>query len=148
MSFRGDLIKAGIDSDGVNIDVFRPGAQIRRAGVVGRFMLVEEIEIDCSANTAGDDLTFLTLPPGSVLFSVETEITEEFDGDATTTFIVGVAGTTNKYIADSTAGTGGTVTQDTVVEYAEDPIALLATWVNTANATEGKVKVRVIYSRP
>jgi len=83
------------------------------------------------------------------------QVTEEFDGDTTTTLEVGVSGNADKYIeatdfdpSDATSqacNIGGANNDQTTFEYIGTNTTLVATWTNDDNATEGLVEVIVLY---
>lgn len=115
-----------------------------------------DVEIDCSAGGTAQTTAVGTVPAGSVIFGVVATVVEPFNGNATETFEVGVAGNTDKYIdpvdfdADGAVGTTvfsatGTNNDQKVLEYATAAIPIIATWTNTAAATDGIVRVQVLY---
>ena len=115
---------------------------------------VYEEEVDCSGGGTAQTEALVTLPAGSVIVEVVSLCTEAFDGDTTKTFEVGVSGNTDKYIDPvdcpvTLNGTmsmaGGTNNDQKSAEAVGAETALIATWTNTASATAGKVKVRVVY---
>lgn len=146
MSTRGDLLKAGIDSDGKVIDFFPSGVQLKKEGTVLGIVRIVDTEVDASAGGSAQTAAIGTVPAGAVLLGVNTLVTEAFDGDTTTTLVVGVAGATTEYIADSSADTLDAQASDAPMEYAAAAIPVIATWTNTANAEAGKVVVRLIYA--
>ena len=115
---------------------------------------VYEEEVDCSGGGSAQSEALVTLPAGSVLLEIVTTCTEAFDGDTTKTFEVGISGNTDKYIDPvdcpvTLAGTmsmaGGTNNDQKSAEGLNAETAVVATWTNTASASAGKVKVRVVY---
>ena len=113
-----------------------------------------EKEIDCSAGDTAQTAALLTVPAGATIMEVSTFCTEAFNGDATTTFEVGIVGNTDKYIdpvdcpvtlAGVMSAMSGTNNDQKIPEPLTAALALIATWTNTASATAGKVRVRVLY---
>jgi hypothetical protein len=112
-------------------------------------------EVDCSAGGTAQTATLFTPPAGSTILEVETFCTQAFNGNATKTFEVGVNGNTDKYIDPvdcvvTLAGImwlqGGTNNDQKKPEAIGTAVALIATWTNTAAATAGKMRVKVIYA--
>ena len=113
-----------------------------------------EEEVDCSGGGTAEAQALVTLPVGSVILEIVTLCTEGFDGDTTKTFEVGIATNTDKYIDPvdcpvTINGTmsmaGGTNNDQGAPEAVAASTPLVATWTNTASASAGKVKVRVVY---
>ena len=112
-----------------------------------------ESELTIPNGTAQTTALF-TVPKGSILLNVMTLCTEAFNGDTTKTFEVGVTGNTDKYIdpvdcvvtVDGVMSmTTGTNNDQKLAEPLGAATALIATWTNTATATTGKMKVKVVY---
>lgn len=117
------------------------------------------VDIDCSAGGSAEEDEVATVPAGSMLLSVVAQLTEAFNGDATTTFEVGVTGNTDAYIdptdfdADGTLGAAGTVLSNIggsnndvkTAQFLAAETDIVATWTNTAAATAGTVRVIVTY---
>ena len=115
---------------------------------------VYEETVDCSAGGTAETKALVTLPAGSIILEVVTLCTVAFDGGTTKTFEVGVAANTDKYIdpVDCAVTLNGFQTMEEgtnndqkVVEVAAAETAIIATWTNTAEATAGEVKVRIVY---
>jgi hypothetical protein len=113
-----------------------------------------EKEVDCSGGGTAQTTAICTIPIGSIILEVMTRCTEAFDGDATQTFEVGLAANTDKYIdpvdcpvtlAGVMAMEMGTNNDQKVKEPLGAAMALIAKWTNTANATAGKMNVKVVY---
>jgi hypothetical protein len=118
---------------------------------------VETVDVDASAGGSAQTEAIVVLPAGAVVLDVHARCTEAFDGDTTQDLSVGVAGTAAKYLAstdfengaddvnaddEAFASTLGTPTTPVSVPAGE---SIIATWTNTANATEGSVRVSVTY---
>lgn len=172
MSTEGDLRKLGIDTHPgqATIDLFKSGAALQIEGVtqvekpsgtgaattgLKRTLSVIATEVDASGGGTGTETAIGTVPAGSVLLAVICEVTETFNGDTTQTIEVGLTGNTDKYIdtSDINPGSGtpqisnfGSTTADQNEPiYLGSDEAIVATWTNTASATEGKAVVRLIY---
>ena len=112
-----------------------------------------EVEITCANGTAVV-VPLITVPIGSIILEVMTRCTEAFNGDTTKTFEVGVEGNTDKYIDPvdcpvTLAGVmclvAGTNNDRKVAEPLGAAMALRAVYTNTALATTGKMKVKIVY---
>jgi len=115
---------------------------------------VYEETVDCSAGGTAQTEALVTIPAGSIILEIVTLCTAAFDGDTTKTFEVGVAANTDKYIDPVDCAVtlngfqtmeDGTNNDQKVVEVVSAETAIIATWTNTATATAGEMKVRVIY---
>lgn len=147
MSWKGDLLKAGISSDGERVQFFNSNQEL---------IDVIETEVDASGGGSGEEDAIGTVPAGSVLLGVVINVTENFDGDTTQTIEVGLTGNTDKYIdptdIDPSTGTPqlSNFESDNAdqggMTYLGSDEAIVATWTNTANATAGKAKVYLIYA--
>lgn len=114
-----------------------------------------EVEVDASAGGVAQTTTICTVPAGAVLMGVIVRSIMAFDGDATTTFDVGVSGDTSAYISStdfdpsvsssSACNIGGTTNTITTLQYLAADETIIATWTNDDNASEGTVKVVVLY---
>lgn len=114
-----------------------------------------EVEIDASAGGVAVEETICTVPAGAVLMGVIVRSIMAFDGDATTTFDVGYDGDVPAYIdttdfdptasSTSACNIGGTTNTITTLQYVIEELPIIATWTNDDNASEGKVKVIVLY---
>ena len=112
-----------------------------------------EKEITCSVGIAQTG-AIVTVPLGAVILDVMTHCTVAFNGDTTTTFEVGLAANTDKYIdpVDCPVTLNGVMNipigtnQDQkTTEVLGAAMAIIYTYTNTAKATAGKMKVKVIY---
>lgn len=112
--------------------------------------------VDASAGGTAQTAAIVTVPAGSLILGVEAEVITPFDGDTTTTLEVGVGGNIDAYIdttdfdpsaaAGTKAGSVGGANNDVVApQYVSAATPIIATWTNTANASEGEVEVRVLY---
>lgn len=138
----------GVTSDKDDLNLLSAQALVATAVVK-----VYEEEVDCSGGGSAQTEALITLPLGSVIIEIATVCTEAFDGDTTKTFEVGITGNTDKYIDPVDCPVtlngvmymfGGTNNDQQNPEcVASTP--LKATWTNDANATAGKMKVRVVY---
>jgi hypothetical protein len=96
-----------------------------------------------------------TVPVGAVILGVLARVVTVFNGDAATTFEVGVAGNIDNYIDTvdfnpTTANlvrcsVGGTTNDQKSFEYARVAIPVIATWTNNAAASTGEIEVTVLY---
>ena len=124
------------------------------AGAITSGMVkVFEKEITCALGTAKTG-TVVTLPLGALILNIMTHCTEALDGDTTTTFEVGILGNTDKYVDPVDCPVtldgviemfGGTNNDQKLPEVMTAETAIIYTYTNTAKATAGKVKVRVVY---
>ena len=131
--------------------------QLNKAAVDGLDISVETV-IDCSADETAETSAVCTVPAGSIIKDVIAIVSVAFDGDATTTFEVGVAGNTDAYIDPSdfdpsgTANTtymsiaGGTNQDIKAPQWVVAATPIIATWTNTAATTAGSITVRVTYT--
>jgi hypothetical protein len=119
------------------------------SGVVKYF----EKGITCANGTAQTG-AIVTIPQGAIILEVMTICTEAFNGNATKTFEVGITGNTDKYIdpvdcpvtlAGVMAMEIGTNNDQKLKEPLGAAMALIYTYTNTAAATTGKMKVKVVY---
>lgn len=126
------------------------------AGLIKRIITTVDASADHATPGNATTVAVGTVPLGSILVGVLAEVLVPFDGDATQTFEVGVAGNIDNYIdtvdfdPSAAAGThafslGGTTNDQTVMEYAVAAIDLVATWVNTASPSAGSVRVTALY---
>lgn len=151
MDLQGVISKNGValDADIVDLNLLNgySAASLEPAKVFSK-------EVDCSGGGTAKTTAICTVPAGSILLNVMTLCTEAFDGDATTTFEVGITDNTDKYIDPvdcpvTLAGvllmTTGTNNDQKVPEALATDTPIIATWTNTANMTEGKVTVKVVY---
>jgi hypothetical protein len=122
-------------------------------GITGLVNVYQET-VDCSGGGTGTVEELVTLPAGSVLLNVIALVTETFDGDATTTFEVGVATNYDNYIdtvdLGSTADTyvdmiSGTNNDNNAVEVMTAETTIAAEWTNTAAMSAGAVTVTILY---
>jgi hypothetical protein len=111
-------------------------------------------EVDCSEGGVATSTAIMTLPAGSVIMEIGVLCTESMNGDTTKTFEVGIAGNTNKYIdpVDCPVTLNGVMTMQAgtnndqkLPEFLSAETSIVATWTNTAEASEGKFTVRVMY---
>ena len=110
-------------------------------------------EVTCSNGTAVET-AIATITAGSIILDVMTICTEAFNGGTTKTFKVGLHANTDKYIDDvdcpvTLAGVmdifiGTNQDQKTAEPLSADMI-IVSTHTNSAGATTGKVKVRIVY---
>ncbi len=125
-----------------------------QATAVGKGVIRTVTEaIDASGGNGYVD--FLVLPANSVITDVHVRVTGAFNGGAAQTINIGIAGTTNKYLATAdieTAGNnialndeefGSTVDKAPVSEPAGATVR--ATWTNSAAQTTGAFRVSVSY---
>jgi hypothetical protein len=156
-----DLPRLGKDLDAIPIlidPILKGTINVQGTMSVGGVSFTQvkclEVNVDCSAGGTAQTTAIGTVPIGSIILEVLTYCTQAFDGDATTTFSVGVTGNTNKYIDPvdcpvTLAGVmclaAGTNNDQKVAEPLGAAMAIIATWTNTANATAGKVTVKVVY---
>lgn len=130
-------------------------------GVVDPSTVVNQVTtvVDASAGGSAQTTAIATVPAGSVLLNVKAVLDVPFDGDATTTCEVGVSGNADAYIdatdfnaggsAGLTRGSAGGTTNDVKgTQFAAADIPIIATWTNSASATEGQVTVTVSYFGP
>jgi hypothetical protein len=142
----GTVVTLGLNASG--------GLSIDNAGTLADIK-VASIIVDCSGGGTAETEDIVVLPAGSTILEVIVHTTEAFDGDATTTFEVGIAGNIDNYVDTvdfdvSTLNTfvsmtGGTTNDNKVPEVVAAETTIIATWTNTANMTAGKVKVTVVY---
>lgn len=113
-----------------------------------------EEEVDCSVGGEAEIEALVTLSAGTVILEIITVCTQAFNGNETKTFEVGIATNTDKYIdpvdCPVTLGgvmtmAGGTNNDQKSAEALIGSTPLIATWTNDAEATAGKMKVKVIY---
>lgn len=121
-------------------------------------VLVKTVDVDVSAGGTAQTTNILVLPANGVVLDVHVRCTEDFDGDTTQNFDVGVSGTADKYIASADFETGandinsgdeafsgslGTPTSPVSVPAGE---TIIATWTNATPAVgTGNVRVSVRY---
>ena len=112
-----------------------------------------EVEISCPNGTAKTGAIF-TVPAGSVILDVCTICTEAFNGGTTKNFAVGVTGNNDKYIDPvdcpvTLAGVmdifGGTNQDQKTYEVCAAAVPIIYLYTNSATATAGKMKVKIIY---
>lgn len=118
-------------------------------------VVVETTAVDTSGGGAASTTAIATLPANSILVDVTAIVTATFDGDTTTTFEVGVASNTDKYVDPSDLDCsafnsqqsmiGGTNNDQKNPEYIAASTPIIATWTNTASASAGAATVRVVY---
>jgi hypothetical protein len=122
-------------------------------GVLGLVKVVQT-EVDCSGGGQSQDEVLATLPSGATLLNVVAVVTEQFDGDSSKTFEVGVDTNEDKYIDSSDLGSSADSFEDMInganndqgsVEAILTETEIKAFWTNHDNATTGKVKVTIIY---
>lgn len=124
-------------------------------GHTSKPIVVEALAVDTSGGGAASTTAITTVPANSILVDVTAIVTATFDGDATTTFEVGVASNSDKYVDPSDLNAaavdsqqsmiGGTNNDQTNPEYIAAATPIIATWTNTASASTGGATVRVVY---
>lgn len=133
------------------------GNQVDGSGIesYGPVRVYQDV-VDASAGGTAQVTSLCTIPANSIILDVVVEVLEAFDGDTTTTLEVGDNGNPDDYIDtldfDPSAAVGtrggsfGGTTNDTKaltrLAAAQDVEAL---WTNTANATAGKVLVKITW---
>ena len=133
-------------------DINLSGGMVAGAIVTG-IVVFFNAEIVCVNGTAVV-VPLITIPIGSLIIEVMTCCTEAFNGDTTKTFEIGIAGNTDKYVdpvdcpvtlngvMDLLAGTNN---DQKLPEPIPTAMALQAVYTNTANATTGKMKIKIVY---
>ena len=114
-----------------------------------------QTSVDASAGGTAETTAIATIPADSLLLNVTAVTTAAFDGDATTTAEVGIAGNIDAYIdtvdldvstLDTQASSlGGTTNDVKVAQYLDAETGIIATWTNTASSTAGTINVIVTY---
>jgi hypothetical protein len=128
----------------------------RTSYIEARPVVTEAFTVLCNATGTAKTAALITLPAGSTIHQITAQVTQVMNGDATTTFEVGVATNTDKYIDPvdlTTTGLnavaymiGGTNNDQKTEELVVAETAIVATWTNDASATTGVVVVRITYS--
>jgi len=118
-------------------------------------VMVADVDVDCSSSGTAQTAAIVTVPADSILLDVTAVATTTFDGDTTTTFEVGVATNTDKYVDPSDFDPASAPSQQSMIggtnndqknpEYISADTAIIATWTNTASASAGAASVRVVY---
>ena len=143
-----DEVEVSATADDLNLI-----AGLAAGAITSGFVKVFEKEITCANGTAQTGAV-CTVPANAVILDVVTVCTEAFNGDATTTFEVGITGNTDKYIDPvdcpvTLAGVmdlfNGTNNDQKIAEPTGADIPIIYTYTNTASATKGKMLVKVIY---
>lgn len=124
-------------------------------GNVAQPVMVATVAVDASGGGTAQTASIVTVPADSILLDVTAVATTTFDGDTTTTFEVGVAANTDKYVDPSDFNPASAPSQQSMIggtnndqkspEYISSDTAIIATWTNTASASAGAATVRVTY---
>jgi len=112
-----------------------------------------ETEVTCANGTAVET-AIVTIPKGSDILDIMTTCTEAFNGGSTKTFQVGLTANKDKYIDDVDCPVtldgvmsmmSGTNQDQKKPEPLGSAMAIVSTHTNSAGATTGKMKVKVVY---
>ena len=149
------LVGDGVDVASVAVSGDIGLANNGEATIGDGFIKTETVTVDASSGGEGTESNIVVLPAKSTVMDVHCRVLAGFDGDSAQSIDIGVAGTTDKYLATADIETSGDTieTGNEAFASAESKApqhslageTILATWTNHDTVSEGEFKVTVVY---